>query len=86
MRKNKISFGRAVSLRVKELMTQHKLTQNQFSIETGVPVSTLCELLNVKHENIIPTSIIAICKYFKMELSEFFDSPYFYIDFLQIKY
>lgn len=81
-----ITYGKAVSLRIQELMTNHNLNKNQLSQNSGVPYSTIMDIVNGKFENVSPKTILLICKYFKMELSEFFDSPYFYIDFLQIKY
>ena len=78
MENKQITYGQAVALRVKELMGQN-ITKNKLAESCNIPSATITELLEAKYDYPSPKTIIAICKFFNMELHTFFDSPYFYL-------
>ncbi len=84
MENKQITYSQAVSLRVKEIMGEMSI--NRLSNLSLIPTSTLDDLTKGKSEFPSQKAIIEFCRYFKMELAEFYDSPYFYIEFLQIPY
>jgi hypothetical protein len=84
MENNTITYSKAVSLRVKEIMGDISL--NKLSELSLIPVSTLHDLIHEVSEFPSQRAIIEFCRYFKMELAEFYDSPYFYLEFLQSSY
>ncbi len=87
--KNKqITYGKAVALRCSEIIdTKAKgISVNKLSELSLIPQSTLNDLIHEKSEFPSMKGIIEFCRYFNMSLAEFYESPYFYIEFLPIKY
>nr|WP_312985327.1 helix-turn-helix transcriptional regulator [Clostridioides sp.] len=51
----------SISTKLKELISQSDLTVKDISIKTGIPNSTLSDLMNEKRKNISLQNIILIC-------------------------
>ncbi len=72
-------FKEAISLRIYELCEQNKFSPNKLAELSGIPPTTLNDLLNKKVNNPSSYIIFRICKTFKIELKDFFDSNLFKI-------
>lgn len=72
-----MQLNQAVSLRIKELLEQQKMTQYQLFVKSGVPKSTLSNLLSCAYDSVKLRILHEICQGFGISLPEFFDSPLF---------
>jgi len=78
--KLQISIGRAVSLRVRELLAKLKMTQYRLEVESGINHSTMTFILKGENKSADMKTIIMLAKGFKMSTIEFLDSPHFDFD------
>ena len=72
-----MQLNQAVSLRIKELLAQQNMTQYQLYIKSGVPKSTLSNLLSCSYDSVKLRIIHEICQGFEISLTEFFASSLF---------
>ena len=72
-----MQLNQAISLRIKELLAQQRMTQYQLYIKSGVPKSTLSNLLSCSNDSVKLRILLEICQGFEISLPEFFDSPLF---------
>lgn len=72
-----MQLNQAVSLRVKDLLAQKNMTQYQLFVKSGVPKSTLSNLLSCSYDSVKLRILHEICQGFEISLTEFFDSPLF---------
>lgn len=72
-----MQLNQAVSLRIKELLEQQKMTQYQLFVKSGVPKSTLSNLLSCAYDSVKLRILHEICQGFGISIPEFFDSPLF---------
>ena len=67
----------ALALRIQELMAEKKMTRYKLALESGVPHSTLKNImLETINDNYLSTAIL-LAFGFGMTVSEFLDSPLF---------
>lgn len=72
-----MQLNQAISLRIKELLAQQSMTQYQLYIKSGVPKSTLSNLLSCSYDSVKLRILHEICQGFEISLPEFFNSPLF---------
>lgn len=72
-----MQLNQAVSLRIKELLAQQNMTQYQLYIKSGVPKSTLSNLLSCSYDSVKLRILHEICQGFEISLTEFFASSLF---------
>lgn len=72
-----MQLNQAVSLRIKELLAQQNMTQYQLFVKSGVPKSTLSNLLSCSYDSVKLRILHEICQGFEISLPEFFDSSLF---------
>lgn len=72
-----MQLNQAVSMRIKELLAQQDMTQYQLFVKSGVPKSTLSNLLSCSYDSVKLRILHEICQGFEISLPEFFDSPLF---------
>ena len=72
-----MQLNQAVSLRIRELLAQQGMTQYQLYIKSGVPKSTLSNLLSCSYDSVKLRILHEICQGFEISLPEFFASPLF---------
>ena len=72
-----MQLNQAVSLRIKELLAQQSMTQYQLYIKSGVPKSTLSNLLSCSYDSVKLRIIHELCQGFSVSISEFFASDLF---------
>lgn len=70
-------LNEAVSKRLSELLAQNQMNGYQLSTRTGLPKSTISNILNCTYNTMNLRVIHEICQGLQISLSEFFHSPYF---------
>lgn len=70
-------FKEAVSQRIFELCKENNITPNKLAEMSTIPPSTLLALLANKVDNPSSTVIYKVCKVFKINLKDFYNSQLF---------
>lgn len=70
-------LNQALSVRLKELLRENSMTQYQLYIKSGVPKSTIGNIINCAYDSVKLRVIHEICQGFNINLNDFFDSPLF---------
>jgi DNA-binding Xre family transcriptional regulator len=78
-----VKLNEAVSRRITELLAQRNMTQYQLYISSGVPKSTISNIVNCSYDSVKLRIIHEMCQGMKIGLSEFFDSDLFDEDNLE---
>lgn len=73
-----MQLNQAVSMRLSELLTQKNITPYRLYVASGVPKSTIGNILNCSYESVKLRIIHELCQGLGIELSEFFNSPLFF--------
>jgi len=71
-----ISIGKAISLRVHELLAKHNMTAYRLEIESGINHSTMTFILKGNNKSASLKTAIMLAKGFKMSLVEFLDAAF----------
>ena len=80
-----MTVNQAVALRVRELLTMHKMTQYRLEQKTAMTHGRVgCILLN-KNNTVTLSTIMLLAQGFDMGMLEFLNSPYFDMDKLEIE-
>ena len=72
-----LQLNEAVSKRLVELMQERGMTQYQFYMKSGVPKSTIGNLVNCAYPSMKLRIIHELCQGLEIDLSSFFASPLF---------
>ena len=72
-----MKLNEAVSVRVKELLSEKKVTQYQLSTLSGLPRSTISNIINCAYPSVKLRVIHDICQGFGVGINTFFDSEIF---------
>lgn len=75
-----MTLNEAFAIRVKELMKEKKITQYKMCQQTGLYPSTMNYILHAKTKASNFKSMALIIRELGMSLTEFFDSPVFNLD------
>lgn len=78
-----MQLSKAVSLRLTELLTQKGMTQYQLYMKSGVPKSTIGNVVNCSYASVKLRVIHELCQGLGISICEFFDSPLFDEDNLE---
>lgn len=70
-------LNEAVSSRLTELLNEKNMTQYQLYIKSGVPKSTIGNVVNRTYDSVKLRVIHEICQGLGIGLDTFFDSPLF---------
>lgn len=76
-------LNEAVSKRIVELLKERDMTNYQLYIKSGVPKSTIGNLVNCTYDSVKLRVIHEVCQGFDISITEFFDSPLFAEDNLE---
>ncbi len=71
-----MKISQAVGLRIKELLTQRKMTLSKLEKESGVLHGTMSGILYGRNKGVTLAVLIKISKGFGMRYQEFLDSPF----------
>ena len=72
-----MQLNEAVSLRLTELLSAHGMTQYLLYIKSGVPKSTIGNVIHCSYDSVKLRIIHEICQGLGISISDFFDSPLF---------
>ena len=72
-----LQLNQAVSLRLSQLLKVRGMTQYQLFTKSGVPKSTISNILNCAYDSVKLRIIHEICQGFQISIAEFFQSPLF---------
>ena len=78
-----MQLNEAVSKRLTELLQQNQMTPYQLYLKSGVPKSTIGNLLNCTYPSMKLRVIHELCQGFGISITEFFQSPLFVEDNLE---
>ena len=72
-----MKLNEAVSKRLQELLSARGMTQYQLSMKSGVPKSTIGNIVNCQYDSVKLRIIHEMCQGMQLNINEFFDSPLF---------
>ena len=72
-----MQLNEAVSARLKELLRERNMTQYQLYMRSGVPNSSIGNIVNCAYDSVKLRLIHEICQGLNINISDFFNSPYF---------
>lgn len=78
-----MKLNEAVSKRVQELLSSRGMTQYQLSMKSGVPKSTIGNIVNCQYDSVKLRIIHEMCQGMQLNINEFFESPLFFEDNLE---
>jgi len=74
---SKLQLNEAISSRLKELLAERHMTQYQLYMRSGVPKSTIGNIVNCAYDSVKFRVIHEICQGLDIDISDFFASPLF---------
>ena len=72
-----MQLNQAVSMRLSELLTEHRMTQYQLFVRSGVPKSTISNIIHCSYDSVKLRIIHELCQGFQISITEFFQSQLF---------
>ncbi len=72
-----MQLNKAVSLRLQGLLAERNMTQYQLFMKSGVPKSTIANIINCTFPSMKLRVIHELCQGLQMDLPAFFASPLF---------
>ena len=72
-----MQLNQAVSLRILELLEAKGMTQYQLHVRSGLPKSTIHNLISCTYDSVKLRIIHEVCQGFQVSMTEFFDSTLF---------
>lgn len=72
-----MQLNQAVSQRLKELLRERGMTQYQLYMKSGVPKSTIGNVINCAYDSVKLRVIHELCQGLDIGIEEFFHSPLF---------
>ena len=72
-----MKLNEAVSLRLQELLRERSMTQYQLSMQSGLPKSTIGNLVNCQYDSMKLRIIHEVCQGLEINLRDFFASDLF---------
>ena len=79
-----MTIAEALSVRLTELMNEKHLTAYRLSMLTGVNQTTIAEIKNNRNNSVNLRIIFELCQGLEIEIVEFFDSPLFKTDNIDV--
>lgn len=76
-------LNQAVSKRLLELLGERKMTQYQLYMKSGVPKSTIGNIINCSYDSVKLRILHELCQGLEIDLCDFFQSPLFKEDNLE---
>ena len=79
----KVQLNEAISARLTELLKERGMTQYQLYMKSGVPKSTIGNVINCSYDSVKLRVIHEMCQGLEINISDFFGSPLFWEDTLE---
>ena len=73
----RLKLNQAVSMRLTELLDERSMTQYQLNAKSGVPKSTIGNVINCAFDSVKLRVIHELCQGIGIGLADFFNSPLF---------
>ncbi len=73
-----MKLNQAVSLRLQELLDEQNMTQYQLYLRSGIPKSTINNIMKCTYDSVKLRIIHEICQGLDINIPQFFDSPLFH--------
>ena len=78
-----VKLNQAVSERLKQLLKEGKMTQYQLFLKSGVPKSTIGNIMNCSYDSVKLRVLHELCQGLGIGLNDFFASSFFEEDNLE---
>ncbi len=78
-----MQLNEAVSKRLKELLKQRRMTQYELSMKSGVPRSTIGNIIGCAYPSVKLRVIHEVCQGLGISITEFFQSSLFLEEYLE---
>ena len=78
-----MKLNEAVSQRLQELLSEKNMTQYQLFMKSGVPKSTIGNVINCSYESVKLRIIHEMCQGLEISISEFFATSLFDVNSLE---
>ena len=78
-----MQLNEAISKRIKQLLKDRNMTKYQLYVKSGVPKSTIGNLVNCTYDSVKLRVIHEICQGFGISITDFFNSTLFVEDNLE---
>lgn len=72
-----MQLNQAVSMRLQELLTEKNMTQYQLSPKSGLPRSTVSNIINCTYPSMKLRIVHEVCQGLEMGINDFFNAPLF---------
>ena len=72
-----MQLNEAVSKRLSELLNERQMTSYQLYIKSGVPKSTIANLINCTYPSVKLRVVHELCQGLEINIADFFNSPLF---------
>ena len=72
-----MKLNEAISMRLNELLNERGMTQYQLFMKSGVPKSTIGNVINCSYDSVKLRIIHEMCQGLGISIIEFFQSPLF---------
>lgn len=72
-----LRLNEAVSKRILQLLEEKQMTQYQLYMKSGVPKSTIGNIVNCAYDSMKLRILHELCQGLEIEISDFFQSPLF---------
>lgn len=72
-----MKLNEAVSQRLVQLLREKNMTQYQLYMKSGVPKSTIGNIINCSYDSVKLRILHELCQGLEIELMDFFNSPLF---------
>lgn len=72
-----MTLNQAVSIRIREILKDKKMTQYKLEQAAGISHSTMTSFLNGRYKGCNLTTVVLIIRAFGMTVAEFFNVPLF---------
>ena len=73
----RVQLNQAISERLTELLAERNMTQYQLYMRSGVPKSTIGNVVNCAYDSVKLRIIHEMCQGLEINISDFFNSPLF---------
>lgn len=72
-----MKLNQAISARLTELLNERQMTQYQLYIRSGIPKSTIGNVINCSYDSVKLRIIHEMCQGLEISMIDFFNSPLF---------
>ena len=72
-----MQLNKAISLRLQQILDSKGMTQYQLYINSGVPKSTISNIVNCSYDSVKLRILHELCQGLGIDLPDFFSSPLF---------